>query len=222
MTTTRAETSGVASQRVADAVARRILDGSLVPGARIKQEEVAAELGASRVPVREALRMLESRGLVEVRSNSGAWVTALTRRDLRINYEIRERIEPLLLRDSIPHLTETDRARLRELQERIEATDSVEAFLVLDRDLHWTTYAGHRAPQLAAMVERLWDTTQHYRREFSRLSGRERGWIIDAEHRLLIEAVERRDVVTAEQVLTMHIRRTRLELEHHGELFADT
>ena len=57
----------VASQRVAEAIARRILSGKLPPGARITQDELAEELGSSRIPVREALRILENRGLVTLR-----------------------------------------------------------------------------------------------------------------------------------------------------------
>lgn len=211
--------SRVASQRVADAIAQRILSGALPPGARIKQEELATELGASRVPVREALRILESRGLVVIRANSGAWVSAMTKSDLVLSYQIRERIEPLLLLDSLPRLTTTDIEQMVAIQDKIEATDDVEEFLVLDRQLHWTSYRGHQAPQLATMVARLWDVTQHYRREFTRLAGSDRSWIIDSEHRLLIEALRHRDVESAESVLTLHIRRTRLELARHPEIF---
>lgn len=214
--------SRVASQRVADAIAKRILSGVLAPGARIKQEELAAELDASRVPVREALRILESRGLVVIRANSGAWVSEMTQRDLVMSYQIRERIEPLLLLDSMAQLTESDLDRIVEIQELIEANDDVEEFLVLDRKLHWATYQAHQAHQLAAMVARLWDATQHYRREFARLAGSERSWIINSEHRLLIEALRNRDFEAAESVLTLHIRRTRLELGKHPELLAGT
>lgn len=213
--------SRVASQRVADAIAERILAGSLAPGARIKQEVLAAELDASRVPVREALRILESRGLVVIRANSGAWVSAMSERDLILSYQIRERIEPLLLLDSLPRLSDADLEQMVAIQDRIEDTEDVEEFLVLDRRLHWATYRGHQAPQLAAMVARLWDVTQHYRREFTRLAGRERSWIIDSEHRLLIEALRNGDPESAESVLTLHIRRTRLELARHPEIFVN-
>jgi len=209
----------VASQRVAGVIAARILSGELAPGTRIKQEELAAELGASRVPVREALRILESRGLVGLRANSGAWVAEMTPGDLSLSYQIRERIEPLLLLDSIPRLTEADIAELQETQEAIEATVDVEEFLVLDRKLHWISYRGHQTTLLATMVERLWDSTQHYRREFVRLSGGSSSWVTNSEHRLLIEAIERRDTSTAEDILALHIRRTRVELSQHPELF---
>lgn len=212
----------VASQRVADVIADRILTGVLAPGTRIKQEELAAELDASRVPVREAFRILESRGLVVLRANSGAWVAEMSEHDLSLSYQIRERIEPLLLLDSMPRLTDDDIAKMKAIQEAIEQTSEVEDFLVLDRKLHWLTYSRNQAPQLAAMVERLWDTTQHYRREFIRLTGGRRSWVTDSEHRLLIEAIERGDGATAEQVLAIHIQRTRVELRDRTALFGDS
>lgn len=217
------ETAGsrVASQRVAEVLRERILSGRLRPGTRIKQDELAEELDTSRIPVREALRILETRGLVEVRSNSGAWVGQMDLHDLTMSYQIRERIEPLLLADSMPRLGEEDVAELRDLQARIEANDDLETFMVLDRELHWRTYAGHRTPQLASMVERLWDTTQHYRREFARLMGARGAWAVNAEHRLLVDAIAARDEGTASRVLALHIQRTRTELMRHPEVFTD-
>ena len=73
----------VASHRIADSLRTAILDGSYLPGARIRQEDVAARSGASRIPVREALRMLDSEGLVTLVANSGAWVTKLSLRRMR-------------------------------------------------------------------------------------------------------------------------------------------
>jgi DNA-binding GntR family transcriptional regulator len=211
--------SPVASERIADIIADRILTGRLRPGARIKQDELADELETSRIPVREALRILDSRGLVTLRANAGAWVTRMTLRDLELSYEIRERIEPLLLAESLPHLTEADIAEMESLQVQIEENDDVERFLVLDRQFHWASYRRHSAPQLAVMVGRLWDTTQHYRRAFVQLTHSQGSWIITAEHRLLLEAVRGQDLDSAATVLAMHIRRTRVALARHTELF---
>ncbi len=213
-------TRTVASQRIADHLRERILSGALAPGARVKQDEVAAELGASRLPVREALRILQSAGLVTLRANQGAWVTSMDLRDCQLSYRIRERVEPLLLAESAPRLTGEDIAELEELQDRIERTEDVEEFLVLDRRLHWATYRRADAEDLAAIVARLWDTTQHYRRAFTRLTMARRSWVINAEHRLLIETLRDGDVPLAEHLLTLHIRRTREELSRHPEVFA--
>ncbi len=210
----------VASQRIADILAERILAGELAPGTRIKQDELADELDASRIPVREALRILDSRGLVTVRANTGAWVSEMSLHDLGLSYQIRERIEPLLLAESLPHLSEQDVDRMREIQAAIESNEDIERFLVLDREFHWAAYCGARAPQLTLMVERLWDTTQHYRRAFSRMTGAERAWVVNSEHRLLIEATAAKNLENASTVLSMHIRRTRVELAKHPELLA--
>ena len=69
------------------------------------------------------------------------------------------------------------------------------------------------------MVTRLWNSTQHYRRAFVALSGPDRMWVVNAEHRLLLDAIERRDAVDAERFLAGHIRRTRIELGRHPEVF---
>jgi DNA-binding GntR family transcriptional regulator len=211
--------SAVASQRIADHLRERILSGQLKPGTRVLQDELAEEFEASRLPVREALRILSSSGLVTLRSNRGAWVSKLDQRDCDLSYKIRERLEPLLLSESMPSFTPDDVNGLVELQERIEANSDVEQFLVLDRQLHWATYKYHDAQQLANMVARLWDTTQHYRRAFSHLTGSQRAWIINSEHRLLIEAIRVQDGAMAQRVLAMHIKRTRSELNNHPEVF---
>ncbi|MGV9349270.1 GntR family transcriptional regulator [Streptomyces spiralis] len=209
----------VASRRIADQLRERILDGRLPPGSRIVQDELAEELHTSRLPVREALRILEARGLVTLRANQGAWVSRMDMRECTLNYQIRERLEPFLLAQSAPRLTIEDIDELSRLQERIEQTEDVEEFLVLDRELHWATYRHHEAEELASIVARLWDTTQHYRRAFTRLAGDRRRWIIGAEHRLLIEALRDQDLTSAQRILELHIRRTRVELAHHPEVF---
>lgn len=211
--------SAVASQRIADHVRDRILTGHLAPGTRIIQDEIADELKASRLPVREALRILESDGLVTLKANSGAWVSSMTLRDCELSYKMREKLEPLLLAESLPRLTSDDLLELEQLQEQIEQNDDVERFLVLDRAFHWVTYRRNDAPELARVVGRLWDTTQHYRRAFTRLAGNGRLWVTHSEHRLLVDAVTSRDLATSTEVLETHIRRTRVELEHHPEVF---
>lgn len=212
--------SRVASQRIADIIAGRILAGELLPGTRIIQDELADELQSSRIPVREALRILQSRGLVTLRSNHGAWVSSMDLDECQLSYRIRERVEPLLLAESLMNLSPKDIAELEDLQTRIEAGVSVDEFLVLDRQLHWATYRGHEADRLTEIVARLWDTTQHNRRVFTQLAAPRRHGNINAEHRLLIQAIKDQDIEAAESVLTLHIRRTRIELSKHPELFA--
>jgi DNA-binding GntR family transcriptional regulator len=215
------ETAGsrVASQRVAEVLRERILSGRLRPGTRIKQDELAEELDTSRIPVREALRILETRGLVEVRSNSGAWVGQMDLHDLTMSYQIRERIEPLLLASSMPSLSAGSIERLAELADEMESARDVEEFLRLDRDFHLGSYAGADTAVLGDLVLGLWNRTQHYRRAFTRVFRSEGDRSAHHDHHLLVAAFRRGDVEEAERVLAAHIRRTRLELARHPEIF---
>src|SRR6266700_5775178 len=133
----------VASHRIADNLRNAILGGNYLPGERIRQEDVAARSGASRIPVREALRMLDSEGLVTLVANTGAWVASLTMAECVEPDMIRERLEPLVLRTSMPGLDEATLGRLAELVAAMEAPGTgTDAFLRADREFHLSSYAG--------------------------------------------------------------------------------
>jgi DNA-binding GntR family transcriptional regulator len=208
-----------ASLRVAGQLRTAILGGTIGPGERVRQEEVAQRSGASRLPVREALRMLVAEGLIENEPHKGARVPRLSMREVDVMYRMREQLEPLALAESLPELTADDLARLGDLQDRIEQDGDVGRFLELDREFHLLTYRGCRIEQLTSTVVRLWNSTQHYRRAFVQLSGPERMWVVNAEHRLLLDALVRRDETDAGRFLAGHIRRTRIELGHHPAVF---
>jgi DNA-binding GntR family transcriptional regulator len=218
--------SGTASHRIADAMRAAILDGTYQPGERIRQEDVAARSGASRIPVREALRLLQAEGLVTLVANSGAWVAKLSLSECAELYQIRERLEPLLLRASLPGLdgAALDRmAGLADVMERAGASageTSVGAFLRADREFHLSSYAAAAPGETTQIIGRMWNSTQHYRREFTKIASRRAGLeATHLEHRLLIDCLRRGDGDDAERVLVMHIRRTRLELSGHPEIF---
>ncbi|HTU07071.1 MAG TPA: GntR family transcriptional regulator, partial [Trebonia sp.] len=132
----------VASHRIADSLRTAILDGSYQPGERIRQEDIAARSGASRIPVREALRMLAAEGLVTLVANSGAWVTQLTMAECSETYLIRERLEPMLLGMSMPFLEQAAIDRLAELTAAMEAATSVDEFMRADWEFHLSSYEG--------------------------------------------------------------------------------
>lgn len=211
---------GDAGARIAERLRDGILSGHFAPGTRIRQEDIAENFGASRVPVREALRILENEGLVRLVANTGAWVAELTLAECDEIYQIRERIEPLLLRYSAPHLTPGDLVRLGELATEMAEGHRVDRFLELDREFHLGCYAGADTSQLGDLVKKLWNTTQPYRRAFTE-SVDETAWrIIHDEHNLIVASLRSGDVEGAEVVLAGHIRRTRLRLTRHPELFA--
>ncbi|GAB2756929.1 GntR family transcriptional regulator [Sinomonas soli] len=210
---------GAAGARIAVSLRDAILRGVYTPGTRIRQEDIAHEFGASRLPVREALRILESEGLVTLVANTGAWVAELSMEECQEVYQIRERIEPLLLRYSMPGLEAGIVDRLADLADRMQAGTDVETFLQLDREFHLLSYSGARTSMLGDTVERLWNSTQHYRRAFTLSIGPEDNRALHYEHQLLVAAIRHGDADDAERVLFGHIRRTRLELLGHPELF---
>ncbi len=212
-------TTDVSSARVASYLREAILGGQFRPGDRIRQEEVAERLRASRLPVREALRMLEAEGLTELEPHKGARVPRLTQHEVEVIYQMRERLEPLALAESLPRLTDDDHDRLGRVQQRIEDNDDLEKFLDLDREFHMLTYRGCAVEPLNSAVARLWNSTQHYRRSYVKLGGQDRMWLVNAEHRLILDATTRRDAVDGERYLQGHIRRTRIELSRHPEVF---
>ena len=211
----------VASTRIAAHLRERILRGELRPGDRIRQEQVAEQLGASRVPVREALRILEAEGLTEHEAHKGARVPRLSQHEVDMIYQMRERLEPLALIESLDWIGEAELTAAERLQERIESNEDLDRFLELDREFHMLTYTGCTLDPLMSMVTRLWNSTQHYRRIYVALGGPGRMWVVNAEHRLILDAVERRDPVDAERHLAGHIRRTRIELGRHPEVFEE-
>ena len=140
--------------------------------------------------------------------------------EVEVIYRMRERLEPLALVESLPQLDVADHERLEDVQRRIEENEDLERFLDLDREFHMLTYSGCSIDPLNQNVTRLWNSTQHYRRAYVALGGKSRMWVVNSEHRLILDAVVRRDALDAERFLTGHIRRTRIELSHHPEVFA--
>lgn len=211
---------GAATAHVADRVREAIIRGAYPPGTRIRQEELAEETGASRVPVREALRVLEAEGLVTLVANTGAWVSSLSLGECQEIYRVRERVEPLLLRMSGPGLSGPVLDELEALAERMSASDDPEAFLELDRSFHLLTYTGTSTVVLTDLVHRLWNRTQAYRRIYTRLMDDRARRTVHDEHRLIVGALRDHDIDAAVSLLAGHIRRTRRQLASHPEVFA--
>jgi DNA-binding GntR family transcriptional regulator len=116
-------------------------------------------------------------------------------------------------------IADDDVDRLGALVEAMERTRSVDEFMRLDREFHLGSYAAAEPSYLGEVVHRLWNTTHHYRRAYTKLTGAATLDVTHLEHRLLLDGIRRRDDGDAERVLVTHIRRTRNELGRHPELF---
>lgn len=211
-----------ASARIAAELRSRIIQGVLVPGTRIRQEEIAEEFGVSRLPIRETLRILESSGLVTLVASTGAWVSALDLDECREIYLMRERLEPLLLRMAMPSHTAESFIEFEASAQRVEAATSAGEFLECDHDFHRALMAGPTTIRLHDTVDHLWNLTHYYRRQLlapNAVTRRSRREGIFAEHRMILRAVIDGDVESAEAMLALHIRHTRKLVELYPEIF---
>jgi DNA-binding GntR family transcriptional regulator len=210
--------SSVLSHAIANDLREGIMLGRYQLGTRVRQDELAERYGTSRIPVREALRDLESEGLVVLVPNRGAWIAKIDIDECVEIYKIREYMEPLALSESLKLMDAGTVEQLERLVKQIEAAQELEEFLKFDREFHLLSYSHAKMPTLYSMIERFWNTTQHYRRAYSRVIGREGQWIIHHEHRLIMDAISRRDSVDAGQLLQVHIRRSRCQLQKNERI----
>lgn len=208
------------TQVVARSLREAIFAGRLGPGQPIRQEAFAQEHGVSRIPVREALRQLESEGLVIIRPNSGAKVVALDFEEYSEIYKIRERLEPLAIAESIPNLSDAQRRVVDEIAAEVETlTGDPTLWLDADRRFHLATYQGVPTPRILRMIVDFWNTTQRYRRALLTTFTDADFSLIHDEHRLIANAVATNNVRAAEELIRLHIERSRLRLADHRELF---
>lgn len=207
------------SGAIAAELRSRIIAGQLQPGARIRQEEIAAEFGVSRIPIREALRALANAGLVTLVPSTGAWVTELSLEECREVYLMRERLEPLLLSLAMPTHTPESLTEFVHLAEAVERASAPGEFLERDREFHRAIMAGAGEGRLSQTVDHLWNLSHYYRRRLLTPHVSDRKNDIFAEHRMILRALETGDVESAEAVMASHIRHTRMLVESAPHLF---
>ncbi|HEX6938093.1 MAG TPA: GntR family transcriptional regulator [Longimicrobiales bacterium] len=189
-----------------EALRERILRGDYPEGAPLRQDALAAELGVSRIPVREALRQLEAEGLVTISPHHGATVSTLSIDEVRELFELRALIESDLLRRAIPHLTPADLERADEILGEYEAAfrkGDVAAWGALNWQFHSTLLSAAGRPLTMGVVESLQNQSDRYiRLQLSLTSGQTRA---NEEHRAIAEAVREREVDRACALLAAHI-----------------
>jgi DNA-binding GntR family transcriptional regulator len=175
---------------VQETVMDGLLRGEYPPGTWLRQDELAAQLGVSKIPVREALHRLAAIGLLRFEPNRGAVVPALSAADAEENYGLRRAIEPELLRRAVPRLTIVDLAEA-ELATAGEGLSLTEANWAFHRALYQASGWVHGV----AMAETLHAAVAPY----VVLYTAELGGATDSEveHRAILEACRSGDADTA-------------------------
>ncbi len=142
-----------------------IVDGTLAPGERIFENELAEQLGISRTPLREAMRQLETEGLVQFTARRGAVVAGLSAAEMREAFQIRATLERLAIQLAGPRLgpAELDQLRreLERMQEALTRGDRA-AFREHHRVFHMTIFEKTAAPRLLRMLANLLETGERY------------------------------------------------------------
>lgn len=188
--------------QVVDALRQQILSGHLAPGEALRQEAIGEALGVSRIPVREAIRLLEAEGMVDVLPHRGAFVCALSVDELNEAFEIRRRLEPWLFEEAVRKIDAESLATARALVTQMDNAHEAD-WGRLNWALHETLYRPAQREMTLAMLKRLHDRTDRYFR-FQIVNAPIRAQA-HAEHMEMIEICEQRDVGRAAAVLEHHI-----------------
>jgi DNA-binding GntR family transcriptional regulator len=194
-----------AQEAVLAELRRFIATGRLRPGEQFVQDALAAELGVSRVPLREALKILEGEGQVTYLAHRGYFVTQLSLSDLVEVYRIREILEAEAIRVGVPQMTIEDVDRLEEAMREVQAAAAVADVVTMtqaNRRLHFALIEACGLPRLVRIIRLLWDATEVYRSVYyTEPHNRE---LVETEHHDLVAAAKAGDVARTLQVLDQH------------------
>jgi DNA-binding GntR family transcriptional regulator len=203
----RRGTPVTASDYVAERIREGIGKGLFPLGSRLDQQVLAEQMGVSIIPVREALRRLQSDGLVHIFPRRGAFVAELTAAELTEIGWIRERLEELALRLAAPHLTPAKLDRLEKQAERmmqLAKSCRPEQWFELNREWHFTIYDAGKTWVLSDMIRTLWDRSRPYR--VGRMAHLQNRLNAVSEHREIIGYLRTGDVTGAARCVRHHIR----------------
>ncbi|WP_289150651.1 GntR family transcriptional regulator [uncultured Salipiger sp.] len=201
--------------RILDSLREDILSAALPEGTPLRQDQLAARYGASRIPVREALLQLEGEGLVRQQANRGYTVSKLSLSEISEEFDLRAMLESDLIMRAIPHLKRKHLADAKEVLDRLEGNhrETVDA-----REWGEQNWLFHRILLEPAGRDRTMRIIQtlhrsggrYVRMHMSLTDSTKRG--ADQEHRRLLRACAERDVHEARRVMSEHILLARDEL----------
>jgi DNA-binding GntR family transcriptional regulator len=186
-----------------------ILDGILAPGTRIDQNQLARDLNTSLVPVREALKKLDSEGFVQIIPRRGAFVTETSIPDMEDLYFTRSILEGEAAFHAAPKLTAAQLKQLDRLHEQI--SDALKAhdfseFNHLNRRFHFLIYDAANSNYLSSLISGLWDLAERYRYRY--VFFHDQAAVIQAEHQTILQACHAHDSAALRQAIVYHMMQT--------------
>src|SRR5258708_30677889 len=194
------------TERVYEVLRRRIRELALAPGAPLRKEEIALELGVSRAPVSDAISRLAEEGLIDVFPQHGSFVALIRSSDVRESLFVRTALEVEAMRRLAPV---ADAAALARLDANIAAqakalrAGNLEEFYDLDEALHAMIFGAIEKPRALRLLEAARAPLDRVRRLALPESGRPEQTL--AEHRALVEAIRSGDGEYAAAAMRAHL-----------------
>lgn len=198
---------------VTERIEEAIFSGALEPGSRLSEQKLAASLGVSRGPLREAIRRLEGRKLLHRTPNIGVRVATISLRNLLEMLQIRERLEGLACALAARYMSDQQVAALSAVVEERAAAGTAPSYDVTeDYAFHALIVDACRNERLKEMLSD--DLSSLFRLYSDKLAGRaDRGAAVLAEHRAIVAAIIARDPPAAEMAMREHLRNARRHVE---------
>lgn len=196
-------TASVLAQRL-----REVIDaGRWRPGELVRQEQIAAEYGVSRIPVREALAQLQSEGLLEIAHYRGARVSRPRAVEIDELFDLRLLVEGDLLARALGGHDQRSLRELTRLQDRLEDAEDRLGWISGDITFHEALYGPAERPRSLALFRQLRAPIDRFSVQALGPGTRKQGWA--DEHRQLIAAVAAGEAAAAKAILEQHLQATR-------------
>lgn len=183
-----------------------ILRGDLKPGERLMELQLAAKLGVSRTPIREAIRMLEQEGLAVTIPRKGAEVARMTLKDMEDVLEVREALDELAVKLACTKVNAEQLERLIKVKEEFERStkeDEVKKIAEADVAFHEVIYEIADNPKLVSILSNLREQVYRYRVEY--VKDPKNYPVLIREHENIVEGLKAKDVVMATHAMHEHV-----------------
>ena len=193
-------------QEVAERLRQRIFAHELTPGTWIDEQKLAEQYGISRTPLREALKVLASEGLVELRPRRGCYVTEISRQDLDDIFPLIAMLEGRCAADAVIRMKPADLAALKEIHERLESAardERITDFFEANQEFHRKIQELSGNRWLLSVIQDLRKVLKLSRMHSLSLEGRLQQSL--DEHRAILAALVAKDAAKAEKLMHDHL-----------------
>lgn len=199
--------------QVADGLRDLITSGRLKPGEKLKEFEISGSFGVSRSPVREAFRILEIEGLVDLIPRKGAYIHEITNEDVKEIYQIREMVEGFAGYLATENMSDEDIAEVGQLwlkMKSLTASGDFENYLAASSDFHNKIIICAKNKRIVEIYHGI-RTSIKFLRSYILSSGKRTDSSL-SEHQEIVQAIKRRDKDLVEKMSREHVRKGRENL----------